>query len=318
MAKKASSTKKSTSSRATAAKKTTVSKAPKAATKKTLKSTTVSAAAVVSKTATVQREKKIFPSNVGNILLAEVVGTFVLTVVALLTSSLGVLYMGLTLMVISLGIFAISGSHVNPAVTFGLWSMRRLKSVMLAVYWPAQLLGAFLAVAVMNIITSGQFVVNFSSIIAAPNVQVLFIELIGTAVFVFGIAAVALRSELSVSAKSLGIGMALTVGLVVSSSLLAQVQSVAYTDYQKESSAAASEEKIALPHALKVKGATLNPAVAVAVTENSDSQLMSGSAAPDDKLVSRLSPEVVLGTLIGAALGGNLFLLISHRPKNEA
>ena len=318
MAKKASSTKKSTSSRATAAKKTTVSKAPKAAAKKTLKSTTVSAAAVVSKTATVQRGKNIFPSNVGNILLAEVVGTFVLTVVALLTSSLGVLYMGLTLMVISLGIFAISGSHVNPAVTFGLWSMRRLKSVMLAVYWPAQLLGAFLAVAVMNIITSGQFVVNFSSIIAAPNVQVLFIELIGTAVFVFGIAAVALRSELSVSAKSLGIGMALTVGLVVSSSLLAQVQSVAYTDYQKESSAAASEEKIALPHALKVKGATLNPAVAVAVTENSDSQLMSGSAAPDDKLVSRLSPEVVLGTLIGAALGGNLFLLISHRPKNEA
>lgn len=314
MAKKASSTKKSTSSRATAAKKTTVKKTPVVA-KRVSKKPVMSAAASVPMSRS--NVKSVFPDTIGNIMLAEVVGTFILTMVALVTSTFGALFMGITLMVISFAIFAISGSHVNPAVTFGLWSMRKLRSVMLPVYWASQFLGAFLAVAVMNLMTNGQFVVNFSSILAMPNAQMFFMELIGTAVFMFGIAAVVLRSELSDGVKSLGIGMSLTVALVVAGSVLTQVQGTAYNDYQKNAAAASSDEKVELPHALKVKGATVNPAVAVAVTESTESQLMSGSMADGEKLVSRLSPEVILGALAGAALGGNLFMLIAHRPKNE-
>ena len=62
------------------------------------------------------------PSNLINIVLAESIGTFILTLVALFSASvLAPLYVGLTLMVIVMTIGAISGAHVNPSRH--LWSM---------------------------------------------------------------------------------------------------------------------------------------------------------------------------------------------------
>jgi len=39
--------------------------------------------------------------------------------------------------------------------------------------------------------------------------------------------------------------------------------------------------------------------------------------AEGEKSYSRFSLEVIAATLIGAALGGNLFLLVNYRNKDE-
>ena len=70
-----------------------------------------------------------------------------------------------------------------------------------------------------------------------------------------------------------------------------------------------------IPHAMNVKGATLNPAVALADTEKTTSELTTGQSNKDDTRYSRLSFEVILGTLVGAAVGGNLYLLLGSRLR---
>ncbi len=68
-----------------------------------------------------------------------------------------------------------------------------------------------------------------------------------------------------------------------------------------------------IPHALRVTNATLNPAVALAVTERPDSAFSRAGDTKNDKQYSRLSIEVITATLVGAALGGNLYLLLAGR-----
>ncbi len=305
MATKKAATKTSTSSRTTAAKKTTTKKP--AAKVAAVKTTSVR---------NVKAENSRLPKNLANIVLAELVGTFVLTMVALTTASFGALYVGLALVVLVLAIGAISGAHVNPAVTFGLWTMRRLKTVMVPFYWLSQFFGAMLAVAVMSLVTSGQFVMNFSNF-ATINWSILGIELVGAAVFMFILAAVWSRDELSAGTKAAGIGLALTIGLVAGGSMLTQLQNSAYQQYQKDASSSTTGTT-SLPRALMVKGAVLNPAVALAVTESTESQLTSGVAADGEKQVSRFGLEVILGTLAGAAIGGNLYVLMTYRGRKEA
>jgi transaldolase len=72
-----------------------------------------------------------------------------------------------------------------------------------------------------------------------------------------------------------------------------------------------------LPHELRVKGATLNPAVALAATEQSDSAFTGGQADKNEKQISRLSLEVVLGSMIGAVIGGNLYLMIAGSRRDQ-
>jgi len=329
MATKKASAKKSTSSRATAAKKTTIKKPV----------TTASAAASTTKKAPVlsrKADKSMFPANLPNIILSELIGTFVLTIVAVTAfgvspfaaSTAGVLgswvvdplFIGLTLMVLVMGLGAISGAHVNPAVTFGFWAMRRIKSVMVPVYWLSQFLGALLAIGVVNVMTNGQFTISLGSF-SQLNVPLLFIELIGTAIFMFGIASVASRSDISNGTKALGVGTSLAIGLIAGASMLMLVQKAdykKYTDAASSTSATTSAAKVERP--LYVNSAVLNPAVALAVREDSSiAKRIENSSATDTKTEpSRFGLEVILGSLIGAALGGNLYLLIAYRPKNEA
>ncbi len=301
MATKKASTKKSTSSRTVAAKKTTTKKA-----------TTQVASVTSASAASTSR----LPSNLANIILAELVGTFVLTLVALTTASIGVLYVGLAVVVLFFAVGVISGAHLNPAVTFGLWSARRLKTIMVPFYWGAQIVGALLAIGVLSVMTSGQFVAsNTWTDFAAINWSVLFVELIGTAVFMFGLVAVVTRDELTAGAKALGVGLSLLAGLTVGGSLLSQVQSAAYQDYQKQSATVKQGKKVDLPHALLVKGAVLNPAVATAVTQSTESQLMGSGAGSDEKQISRFGLEVILGALAGAAVGANLYVLLTYKSR---
>lgn len=306
MATKKAVAKASTSSRTAAAKKTTVKK-PAAKV----------AAAKTSKTAVIKRLPSL-PGNIGNRILAEIVGTFILALVALTTASMGALYVGLALVVIVMALGAVSGAHVNPAVTFGLWVARQINWLTGLVYWAAQFVGAMLAVAVVNLVSSGYFTIGFGSL-STISWPILAVELVGAAVFVFGLLAVWNRDELTAGAKAFGIGLSLAVGLFAAGSLLNFVQLSAYQTYQKDSTANTSGDPVSFPRQLNISSAVLNPAVALAVTEDKSLESsITGSSADEGARTSRFGLEVVLGTLAGAALGSGLYLLTNFRPRKKA
>ncbi|MDO4773517.1 MAG: aquaporin [Candidatus Saccharibacteria bacterium] len=262
------------------------------------------------------------PENLVNILIAELIGTFVLTIVALFAASiLAPLYVGLALAAIVFMIGAVSGAHVNPAITFGLWSMRKLQTVLVPFYWAAQFLGAMAAVVLIGALANSPMALDFSHF-TTFSWSIFALELVGSAVFMFGVAAVAGRSKLSSGGKAFGVGMALMAGLLVSGALLPHVQNAAIvkqTEATETQATEPSKDTPRYPHEVYAGGATLNPAVALVVTEKTDSQIGSGApvAQKEEKTYTRLSLEVIAGTLIGAALGGNLFLLVHYRAKLE-
>ena len=300
--------------KAASTKKATAKKpAPKATSAKTTVKTlraddaprTTSAAGATS----VRRATKNLPNNIVNIVLVELVGTMILTLVALTAfKETGALYVGLAFAALSVAAAAVSGGHFNPAATFGFWTMRRLRSVLVPFYWGAQFLGAMLAVIVMNVVTNNALKLNFDHFgFNSFSWPIFGVELVGTAVFMFGLAAVITRTSLSEGSNMIGRGVALIVGLVVASSLLGAVQGAVDT------STITAVEKV--PHELRVKSATVNPAVALASTEQTDSSF-TGTKGTDEKQYSRLSMEVILSTLIGAAIGGNLYLLVAGRRNS--
>jgi aquaporin Z len=63
---------------------------------------------------------------------------------------------GLTLLTMAYAIGHISGCHINPAVTFGLWAGGRFPANKVAPYIIAQVLGGVVAGGVLFVIASGQ------------------------------------------------------------------------------------------------------------------------------------------------------------------
>jgi aquaporin Z len=63
---------------------------------------------------------------------------------------------GLTVLTMAFAIGHISGCHLNPAVSIGLWAGGRFQANQLAPYIVAQLLGAVVAGGVLYVIASGQ------------------------------------------------------------------------------------------------------------------------------------------------------------------
>lgn len=101
--------------------------------------------------------------------MAEFLGTFWLVtggcgaaVLAAAFPHLGIgfagvaLAFGLTVVTMGYAIGHISGFHLNPAITVGLWAAGRFKTADLIPYIVAQVIGAILAAAVLYFIASGQ------------------------------------------------------------------------------------------------------------------------------------------------------------------
>lgn len=101
----------------------------------------------------------------GKKFLAEVIGTFILVLfgcgsAVLMGAQIGMLGIslafGLAIVAAAYGLGAISGAHLNPAVSLGMVAAGRMSVSDCGVYIVAQVIGAVLGAAVVLVIASGQ------------------------------------------------------------------------------------------------------------------------------------------------------------------
>ena len=96
--------------------------------------------------------------------IAELIGTFILVLFGCGTAVvagdkvgiLGIAFaFGFALIGAAYGIGPISGCHINPAVSLGVWAAGRMKAGELIVYWIGQFAGGILAALVLAVIAGG-------------------------------------------------------------------------------------------------------------------------------------------------------------------
>ena len=164
--------------------------------------------------------------------VAELIGTFWLVlggcgsaVLAAGFPQLGIAFagvalaFGLTVLTMAYAIGHISGCHLNPAVTVGLWAGGRFPSVQVVPYIVMQVIGAVAAAAVLYIIASGQngwvpgnFATNGFGDLSPGKysmLAVLVCEVVLTAVFLFVIMG-ATDSRAPAGFAPIAIGLCLT------------------------------------------------------------------------------------------------------------
>jgi len=160
---------------------------------------------------------------------AELFGTFLLAGVILATQG-APLYVMFAFVGIILMIGAVSGAHVNPAITIGAFVTRRIGWLRAVGYIIAQLLGAALAFVAFSAFINGaaspdaaqQMTQQAPALFAAVDVTTLadkqwfvfFSELIGTAILGFAIANVIRIAKDGLTAAFTG-GLGLLIGLVI-------------------------------------------------------------------------------------------------------
>lgn len=275
---------------------TTKSAAKKATASRVVSSTKVARPAV-------NRFARVSPQA----LVAEAVGTFGLALAALTAPSDQPLLVGLALVVLLIGMIGVSGGHFNPAVTFGLWAANKLELVKVPFYWLSQFIGALGAFMVVGAYNGNGSSLDMSSF-AIWDWRVFWVELIGTALFLFGLVA-ALKNIGGVATRAAGIGLAFAVGLVVGGGLLT-------ANATREQTAVQGGEATSVSQTFGAQAASLNPALALAQTERdvsgiNDSISGKSDAASAQRTPSHFTASVVLGALVGAAIGANLFLLLT-------
>lgn len=150
--------------------------------------------------------------------LAEFLGTGFLTLVILAVSksTIGIPYFvsiaaGLVIAGMTLAFGAVSGAQFNPAITFGLWTVRRVKTLPAVVYIAAQLLGGVAAYFLYT-----YFVGQHWSNTGHFEAKMLVGEAVGALIFGLGWAA-AVYQKLEGGARAAVVGIALVIGLLVAS-----------------------------------------------------------------------------------------------------
>jgi len=154
-------------------------------------------------------------------ILAEFVGTFILATVAIAAASYFnftapwyvSIAVGITLATLVAVIGKVSGSHVNPAVTAGLWTLRKISAVTALVYISAQMLGGVLSLAFVEYVTNTDIIAQGMTSIDG---RIFLAEMIGAAVFGVGVAA-AVMQKLEGFYASFTIGASLMLGILVAS-----------------------------------------------------------------------------------------------------
>lgn len=173
--------------------------------------------------------------------VAEFIGAFMLAGVVLATQGASI-YVMFTLVALTLAIGMISGAHFNPALTIGAWATKRIKSARALSYIVAQVLGALLALIVLDAFVKaggqandaqqglaiGQQTTELFRASALPGGKewlILAAELIGALLFAFGFSAA--TREKSRIASAWVVGGSLFVALTISSFMTLAVTTAA-------------------------------------------------------------------------------------------
>jgi glycerol uptake facilitator-like aquaporin len=150
--------------------------------------------------------------------VAEFLGTALLTAVVLAVSksNIGIPYFlsiaaGLAVAAGTIIFGTVSGAHFNPAITIGLWSARRIKTIPALAYIAAQLLGGACAYLLYT-----YFVNTHWSNGGDYDSRVLVAEAAGTFILALGWAA-AVYQKLDLGKAAFVVGGALTLGIMVAS-----------------------------------------------------------------------------------------------------
>ncbi len=153
-------------------------------------------------------------------LASEFLGTAVLATVAINVSrsQIGIGYfvaigVGLALALLVLAFGKTSGAHLNPAVTIGLWTLRKVQTIQALAYIAVQMLGGLAAWQLAN-----YFIGSELRSIAPQEFdwKVLVAEASGAFVFTFAIAA-AVYQDFDQSKKAVLIGGGLFLGVITAS-----------------------------------------------------------------------------------------------------
>lgn len=290
---------------ATKAKTTAKSKTKSASARKTT-ARAVTSSRVVSSTRAVRPVNRL-ASITPQALIAEAVGTFGLALAALTAPADQPLLVGLALAVMLVGLMRVSGGHFNPAVTFGLWAANKVEGIKVPFFWVAQFIGGLAALVVLGWFNGSGNAFDMSAF-AKFDAKTFGVELVGTALFLMGIVAV-LKNSGSVMARSAGIGLSLTVGLVVAGGLLTASSTNEQTLVQ-------SGKQKTVSQTFAAQGPALNPAIALGQTQRDVEAINKsisgeGEANAEQKKPSHFTVNTIFGSLVGAAIGTNLYLLIA-------
>ena len=151
--------------------------------------------------------------------LAECIGTFALSFIVIAAVGAGTM-VPLVVPVIAaltLGLFvytvgSISGAHLNPAVTIGLLSIKKIEPKTAAFYIIAQIFGAAMAIVAAKLLLLTMPV----PAMGVFTVQMFAAETLGTLFFTFGIAAV-VKGSVPNQMSGLVVGASLLFGILISS-----------------------------------------------------------------------------------------------------
>lgn len=161
----------------------------------------------------------MFGKNKIAALVAEFFGTAVLTLTVLSVTArtsfpfFAAIAAGLVAGLMVLIIGKASGAHINPAVTLGLWSQRKIQTSQTLVYIAAQLLGGMVAWRL------GEYLLGQKTEHIAQwglDTPVLVAEIVGTFIFAFGVAA-AVSGAYEGGKLAAVIGGSLAMGIFVAS-----------------------------------------------------------------------------------------------------
>jgi glycerol uptake facilitator-like aquaporin len=158
------------------------------------------------------------PIKIG-IIIAEFIGTFSLAYAVLASINGAVpsvptaVIAGFTLLLAALSIGGISGAHINPAVTLGLFSIKKISLRNAVFYLLSQFAGALAALGLIALVLHGH---DHSVASDKSNWTVFSGEMIGAAIFTFGVAAAVEQGLQKISAAFL-VGGSLTLGIVFAS-----------------------------------------------------------------------------------------------------
>lgn len=148
--------------------------------------------------------------------LAELIGTFLLAFgvgASIVIAGFGIptiIVAGLILGTAVYTIGAISGAHINPSVTLGLWSVGKIKSQQAVFYIIAQLIGGYVAMLLLS------YMLKSPELVAVDSVKVAIAEMLGAFVLSWGVSSV-VQGKVDSAASGITIGSSLSIGIIVAS-----------------------------------------------------------------------------------------------------